>query len=114
MGESKAIEEQEFYELPSTIKQLTKSIENVPDKIAQVEQKLESKVDHVVTILEEQDGTLRKHHEIIFGNGEDQRGIVGKQHALEDRLQTFWWAVGIVGTASIYELINIMASYFKK
>lgn len=51
--------------------------------------------------------------DLLFGDGEDKKGVIGRLNQIEDRLSLFWGALGVFGSIIVVVTTNLISSYFK-
>ncbi len=98
----------------TVIKRLIYEASNKAVTISGTEQRLESKVDRVLELVERQEKIVSQHNQILFGDGENVIGIIARHQQLEAKLKVLWWVLGTMGTAAIVAAFNFIASFFKK
>lgn len=46
--------------------------------------------------------------EILFGDGEDKKGLILRLTRAEDSVKTFWTSLGFLGSAAVVGIVNLV------
>lgn len=112
MGADTDLNQEEIRALVSVVRQLVKNTQELPAQITYLEERFKEDLDTVIEFQKEQARSIKDHNKILFGDGENHKGILGRQATIEDRFRLLWGAIGIFGTAVIIAFANMIAKRF--